>query len=213
MQTCIMAIEKDDGMNRRSVLKKMATTAAVGAAGLGATTTRVAARQSVAVDQMQAESLLASHGGELLSMLSEEGLVAGIEDLPTAQSIDNGGVANGVEGTTMLVHPERPTELNVVRSVDGGTLTVTIEPDSGRSYAILEDGARSLLYDPAEGVSALDLSTEDCCYTNCSCTSTCCTDLISAIEECDTTCGPCPQGSFDTQQVYTSGSCNCVCDN
>lgn len=207
-----MTDENDVRPTRRTVLKKLATTAAVAGAGIGATTTRVAARQSVAVDRMQAESLLDRHGGDLLAMLSEDGLAAGVEDLPTARSIENTDVAAGVEGATMLVHPDHPSELNVVREVDGGTLTVTVEPDSGRSYAILDDGDHRHVYDPAEDLQGEPLSHNECCYTNCSCTSDCgCGEPHEAVEDCSTTCGPCPEGSFSTEQVYTTSSCSCGC--
>jgi hypothetical protein len=182
-----MVDESSNALNRRKFMKRAATT---GAISLGVTaTSATGAMAAVPASPDRAETLLDTHADGVLSMLEADGVLAERSDLPTAVGNDFRGIARGSEGAAMLTTADRPEELKVVKSVDAGTLTVTVQPESNRAFAVLDTGDGKVAYDLENGRYDFGTMDHDCdCTGNVCATNTC-------IEEC---CG--------------GGSCHYDCD-
>ena len=152
-------------VDRRTLLKSAAVsvTAGFGLAGASAT---AAAQPGRPAAREEAEELFARHGRDLLSLLSAEGVLdrGEIAELVTDVPAQPGTVAANREGTALLALPDEADRLVSVTEVTDGTLSVMVEPDTGRSYATLEDGDSLTVFDPEVGrVEDRDVSTESHC--------------------------------------------------
>ena len=186
-----MTEDKSNGLDRRKFMKRAAATSAISFGVLGTSTSSAAA--AVPASPGRAESLLDTHADGVLSMLEADGVLADRSDLPTAVDNDVHGIVRGSEGTAMLRAPERAEELKVVKSVDDGMLTVTVQPDSNRAFAILDTGDGRIGYSLEKGQFDFDTQNHDCSCMNISC------EPGSCGEEC---C------DYDGNCHY---SCDCAC--
>lgn len=158
-------------IDRRSLLKKTAVAGVT--AGLAAGNTAASDAESPArdVERGDAESLLESHGGELLAMLDEEDVLAdgGTSELATGRSTSPEAPLRGESGTALVESGVAPARLVTVTEVDDGTLTVSVEPDTGKSYAFLDDGESTTLYNPDVGTLDADAlpQTDHCSQLAC----------------------------------------------
>jgi hypothetical protein len=150
--------------NRRSILRAAAAsaTAGLGVAGLAGSAT---AETAVAADAAEFEAVFARDADALLSMLSAEGLLetGTVADLQTDRALGLGDVAKNVEGSARLLGETE--EFVSVRSLDAGTLTLRVEADVGRAYAVLDDGGSTQVLEPGKGT--FDLGTTG--YEECAC--------------------------------------------
>lgn len=183
-----MTVQKPDSLNRRTFMKRAATTSAI-SFGVAATSTASAAA-AVPVSSDRAESLLDAHADGVLSLLEADGVLAGRRDLPTAVENDFRGIARGNEGATMVRLAGQPEELKVVKAVDAGTLTITVQPDSNHAFAVLDTGDDEIAYNLENGRYDFGAMDHDC---TCSDVTSCSTGVC--VKEC---CG--------------GGSCHWVCD-
>lgn len=159
--------EKDtNNVNRRKFMKKAAATSAV---ALGVTSTSgTAVAHSAPAPQGRTESLLASHGEEVLSLLENDGVLTDRSALPTAVENDFSGIAKGTEGAAKFSLSDGSEELHVVKEVEAGTLTVTVKPDEESVYAVLDTDEELVGYSAERG--KYDFGTE----SHCSCTQLLC---------------------------------------
>lgn len=183
-----MANNKPNGLNRRKFMKRAAATSAI-SLGVTATST-TSAVAAVPASPDRAESLIDTHANGVLSMLEDDGVLADRSALPTAVENDLRGVAQGKQGTTMLRDPEKAEELKVIKAVDEGTLTVTVQPESNRAFAILDTGDDRVGYSLEKGRFDFDAQDHDC-----SCQNILCQTGVCSEECCD-----------------YSGNCHYACD-
>lgn len=161
-----MTEEDAFSVNRRKFMKQAAT---AGAITLGATSaTGNAVARSGPAQQDRAESLLADHGEEVLSLLKSDGVLTDRSDLSTAVGNDYSGVAKGLEGAAEFSLSDGSKELHVVTEVEDGTLTVTVRPDEKRAFAILDTGDDLVGYNAERG--KYDANS----HLDCTCTSYLC---------------------------------------
>ena len=162
-------------IDRRKLMKSAAASMAIGL-GAGASGT-AAAQPGRPAAQTDAEDVLARHGEDLLSLLAEEGLLdrGDIAELSTDQPALAGNLAANAEGTALFDQASDVDRLVSVTDVLGGTLSVAVELDSGRTYGILDDGDSLTVFDPdigrVEDVEVQDDCTQyacpdDGCYTS-----------------------------------------------
>lgn len=152
-------------IDRRSLMKKAAASMTVGI-GIAGASANAAAQPGRPADRGEAEELFARHGEGLLGLLSAEGVLdrGEIEELSTDVPAQPGTVASKTEGTSLVQIAGEADRLVSVTNVAGGTLSVMVEPDTGRSYATLEDGESLTVFDPDVGrVEDRDISTESHC--------------------------------------------------
>lgn len=195
--------------NRRSFLKQVAATSAVGfAATAGASGTAAARLEERYADPLRTEALIEAHADELLDMLADENLLArgDVSELHTRRPISYGDVVAATEGTALAAwEGDRADKVLSVKQVEGGTLTVAVEPDTGKAYAFFDpaDEATRYLYKPGEGV--FDVNSQDCCVESENCTSYPCDDNgVTRRIKTYTVCCPC--GSSDCN---THSTCGC----
>ncbi|SIQ86241.1 hypothetical protein SAMN05421858_0631 [Haladaptatus litoreus] len=192
-----------DGLNRRTLMKKAATTAVVGA-GVAAASGSASAKPTLEeqyADPIRTESLFAEHAGDLMAMLSKDGLLQSADvysEVHTRKTVGFSDIAKKNEGTTFLKGVSgRADEIVSVRNVEDGVVSITVEPETGRAYAFHEPESsdKTFLYNPDIGTQAIDTQA---CNTDCFCSPVICENTRSA--ECETCCdGDCQTNYF----------CNC----
>lgn len=179
------------GVSRRSVLRTAAATGAAGLAAGGLAGTGAARRTTVehvgGVGRADIEASLESAGADVLSTLSAEDHLAeaSTADLRTDEFVDLGAVASNREGTAVVRNGRGVLQYVTVKHVDGGVLSVSVEPENDRAYAHFQpDGEDArYLYDPdagLDGVDTQDVGTE----ADCTCHGLTCSDG-SRVEECE----------------------------
>lgn len=149
-------------VDRRTFMKKAAATGTV-AVGVGASS-GTAVASSTAPDQDRTEFLLSAHADEVLSQLERDGVLADGSALPTGVENDFAGVAKGQEGAAKLIYSDGSEEIRVVKQVEAGTLTITVQPDEEYAFASLDTESRLVRYTPDRG--KYDVSTRLCTCTN-----------------------------------------------
>lgn len=173
-------------VNRRKFMKKAA---AAGAVTLGATSaTGSAVARSTPASPERTESLLAVHGEEVLSLLEREGVLRDRSELPTHAENDYSGVAKGDEGAAKFSLSDGSEQIHVVKEVDAGKLTVTVEPEKDRAFAILETDDGNVGYNVEQGVYDFDAQA-DCTCTNILCDSTTRSEKCCGKYDCYYLCG------------------------
>lgn len=169
-----MAPDETD-VNRRTFMKRVSAT---GAVGFGiASGTAPAAAKTQAVSPAQVDALLKTHADELVSELIADGYLADRSDLQ-ATALDLGDIAAGSEGATKVSVPTGPSEYRIQTQIEQGTLSLVVRPTSGSALALLDTGSRTLAYDADVGWSDFDA------LSSCRCTDMECPDLPAYIEEC-----------------------------
>lgn len=150
-------------VDRRTLLKSAAVsvTAGFGLAGASAT---AAAQPGRPAAREEADELFALYGRDVLSLLSTEGVLdrGEVEELSTDRPALAGDLAGNIEGTAVFDRATDTDRLVSVADVAGGTLSVAIELDSGRSYGILDDGDSLTVFDPDVG-RIEDVEVQDDC--------------------------------------------------
>lgn len=151
---------------RRTFLRRITATGAIGLGALG--TAGTATARAEPVSPHRAESLLDAHAERVLSMLEADGVLDDRAALATTTENTLAGVADGREGTALLVRPTRPTELRVVTRVDAGALTVTVQPDADHAHAVLDTDDGRIGYSVEQGRYDFDaLASCSCSDVNC----------------------------------------------
>lgn len=176
----------DSGTTRRAVLRTAAAGAVAGLAAAGGASARTMVEPADYADPIAAEAAFADHGEDLLSMLADEGLLAegDVTELHTRRPTDIGAVAADAEGTALVYHRGGRRFVSK-RRVDGGTLSVTVEPEDGRAYAIFrpDDGSARRLFQPANDLAGANLDGDFGTTADCDCRNETCSDG-SRLEEC-----------------------------
>jgi hypothetical protein len=204
----------DRHLDRRSVLKAIGSTAAVGA-GLGAASSSAAAIETrnrllrSYSDEQRLQSAFQEHAGGLRRALADEGIVA--EDFDFGElsfEIDaevsglEPAAQDGLAGVTAVERNGVQTALGIVSaSTDTHDLALFVQPELERAYALVEPKAGD------ERFLATDLGvqpTGDCFYTEC--TNDCCADA-TAIEQ-EWQCRLDRSGNCTDCEI-TGTSCNC----
>ncbi len=189
------------GTTRRSLLKRTAATVSVGVGASGFTGSASAAPITERyADPLQTESVFESNANDLLSMLSSEGVLETDDlyaELHTRRPMGVSDMASKKEGTAYVEAANRPDEMVSVRHVDDGVLTVTVEPDTGRSYAIHDPDSEDAkyLFDVENGVRDVTIQ----CIKSCECSPYNC-DSYAFTEVCTFRC---------STGEYTDSSCGC----
>lgn len=206
---------QDDSMsgettpNRRRFLSQVATTGAVafgttaavsGAAG-AATRPDLEERYP---DPLFTEVALDEHGGEVLSLLAEEGLLerGEVGELRTRRTVGMSEVARNRDGTAYFHWDgDRADEIRTVTHVDDGVVEMAVEPETGDAYAFFHPADEDTQYLVRSEVGVVDMNSGLCCVS-CDCTNITCDG--GCVEEC---CGRCPCSSSCN---YTY-NCDCWC--
>ncbi len=181
-------VENDSGsLNRRTVLRQTATTGIGGIAlAVSGSGSAVAVRQPP--ESTETERLLDEYGEELLSTLQSEGIVSDWGSLPTDVSTSLSDLSTGGEGTVSVTGLPGNTEVRIGTQTESGHLTVAIQPEQSRAYAVFEDqeGGRFIVDDG--GIRDFDSQDIECSCENIDCdgkdTYLCC-DGDSCISSCD----------------------------
>lgn len=190
----------DPSIDRRSLMKKAAMASVTAGLAAGAATGNAAGQPGRPAERAEAEELLDDHAGDLLAMLSDEGLLdrAEIDQLPVDRPAPPEAATLSRPGTTMVQAADERDRLTSVTEVAAGMLSVTVEPETGRAYAFLEDGESVTIFDPEVGrVEETDAEvTADC----------------SGFACCDTCTSYCYEGTSYTYagREATLSSC-CIC--
>lgn len=174
------------GIDRRKFVKRAAAASAITLGVAGSSGSAVA--RSVPASEGRADSLLASHGGEVLSLLEEEGVLSDRSELPTAVGNDFRGVAKGREGATVFEMSGGAEELHVVKEVEAGKLTVTVQPEQDRAFAILDTGDDVVGFNAEQGVYDFEAQAT-CTCTNLLCSSGTRSDKCCGKHDCYYLCG------------------------
>ncbi len=159
-----LAEPSDDG-SRRGFLRGVAASAAA-AVGLSGTAAALDPTGEVALDQLReqyaapgaASAALRSHGGDLLAALANRGYLA--DGAP--------GEFDDVVGNSLLVGDTPTGHVMATTDVDGGTLTVVVEPENDRAYAVDDSGDRwTLLKQRDGGVETAEVTPDGSfCYSS-----------------------------------------------
>ncbi|WP_144240056.1 hypothetical protein [Haladaptatus cibarius] len=173
--------ENSDGRlirNRRSFLKKAATTSALGfTAVAGSSGSAVATRKGPSVKQkpLQREAILIFRrfGSDLLTLLAEEGLLerGAVLELPLDKPADYGAVASkSTEGVNFAAwDSEHADEYRAVKHLAEGILSVAIQPAEDHAYAFYEpyDTDKTYIAKAGHGMENVETSSHSCndeCY-------------------------------------------------
>lgn len=180
---------------RRAVLKAAGATAAVGLGGAAASGTAGARDiEPVAADPAAAETVFDWHAGELLDDLVADGVIADRSALSLDPG-DFGAMVADRDGAAVVRDRDSGVhEVRTVQQVGGGELSVTVEAETGRAYALFypvgSDERR--LYNPDVGARGDDVGTlsHDC---TCRCSSLVCEWPYESeeCECCDSVTGEC----------------------
>lgn len=178
--------DDEHGTSRRAVLRSAAAGAVAGLAATGGAAARRRTEPGGYADPIAAEAALAEHAGDVLADLSADGVLAdgAVAELPTRRPTDLGAVAANGEGTATVFRDGERRFVSTTH-VGGGVLTVTVEPATGTSYAVVEtDAGDRRLYVPDADADGVETSS---CFTTCDCLRLKCNDG-SLIEECEECC-------------------------
>lgn len=181
-----MTEENKLDVNRRKFMKRAAAASAITLGVAGSTGSAVA--RSAPASQQRAESMLSAHGGAVLSLLEDEGVLRDRSELPTSVGNDFNGVAAGAEGAARLEKTDGSEEIHVVSEVEAGKLTVTVQPDQDRAYAILDTGSGLVGYNVEQGVYDFEPQA-DCTCMNVLCDSTHRSEECCGEYDCYYLCG------------------------
>ena len=153
----------ETNIDRRTLLKSAAVSITAGFSVAGASAS-AAAQPGRPVTRGEAEKLFARHGQDVLSLLSDEGVLdrGEIAELSTDRPALAGNLASNIEGTALFDQAPGTDRLVSVTDVAGGTLSVAVEIDSGRSYGVLDDGDSLTVFDPDVG-RIEDVEVQDNC--------------------------------------------------
>jgi hypothetical protein len=205
---------QDDSMfggttpNRRRFLTQVATTGAV-AFGTAAVSGTAGAATRPDLEERYPDPLftkvaLDEHGGEVLSLLAEEGLLerGEVGELRTRRTVGMSEVATNREGTAYFHWDgDRADEIRTVTHVDDGVVELAVEPETGDAYAFFHPADEDTRYLVRSEVGVVDMNSGLCCVS-CDCTNITCDG--GCVEEC---CGRCPCSSSCN---YTY-NCDCMC--
>lgn len=162
-----MAKNSSGSLTRRTVLKKSATASIGGLALLGTgTQSALAVRQPP--ESVETDRLLNVHGDELLSTLQSEGVISDWDSLPTDVSTDLSDLSTGGEGAVGVTGLPSGKEIRIGMQTDAGHLTVAVQPDQSRVYAVVDDGDDRLLADET-GIRDFDSQDIECGCENIDC--------------------------------------------
>lgn len=165
----------DTTIDRRSLLKKTAMAGVTTGFAAASTAGSAAARDAVALgrpaERDEAERLLDTHGTDLLALLSDEGVLESgdVAELATDRRASPYAPLLGESGATLVTSDTGPARLVTVTEVTDGTLTVSVEPGTGESYALLDDGESVTVFNPEVGTLDEDdvVVTDNCSQYAC----------------------------------------------
>lgn len=168
---------------RRSVLKAAGATAAVSLGGVAASGSAAGRDiEPVAADRAAIEAVLDYRAGDLLEALAADGVIesADVSALDTRPA-SFGTVLSDRRGAA-VVRDAGVHRIQSTRRVDGGTLAVAVELETGEAYAFLrtDDGGHRV-WNVDAGRFGDDVSTQDC---SCSCSRITCDGTRSEICTC-----------------------------
>ncbi len=174
---------------RRSVLKAAGATAAVGLGGAAASGTAGARSvRPVAADRAAVETVFDWHADDLLAALADDGLVESADaSVLDTRPATMDAVLGSHDGTAVVRDVDSGVhEVRTVREVDGGTLSVSVETETGKAYAFYRpDSGGRYLYDPDAGYFGDEIGT--LCHTcECRCSNILCDN--SRSERCECCC-------------------------
>ncbi|UPV76595.1 hypothetical protein M0R89_18860 (plasmid) [Halorussus limi] len=190
--------QNDTTIDRRSLLKKVAVAGATTGLAAGSAGATAADRPGRSADPAEAEQLLESYGGDLLALLSEEGVLdAGdAAELATDRPASPYAPLRGEAGTAFVDSGVSPARLVTVTEVAGGTLTASVEPETGESYALLDDGESVTVFNPEVGtLDADDTATTQSC------------SQYACPPEADGSCYASSAVTYEGDRVATQASC------
>lgn len=181
-----MAKDSSDSLTRRTVLRQSAA-AGIGGLAVVATGTGSAVAVRRPPESTETERLLDVYGDGLLSTLQSEGILSDWSSLPTDVSASLSDLSTGGEGTVTVTGLPGNKEVRIGMQTDAGHITVAIQPEQSRTYAIIENDEGRLLADES-GID--DFNSQD---IECSCEKIDCdgynTDLCCDGERCVSDCG------------------------
>ncbi len=196
MRKRITSDDESSTTSRRSVLKAAGATAAVGLASAAASGTAGAqdVKQPVAADRAAAETVFDWHAGELIDDLVADGVIADRSAL-SLEPGDFGAMVADRDGAAVVRDRDSGVhEVRTVQQVGGGELSVTVEAETGRAYALFYPAGTDerRLYNPDVGARGDDVGTlsHDC---TCRCSSLVCEWPYESeeCECCDSVTGEC----------------------
>jgi hypothetical protein len=169
------------------VLKKAAATATVGvgaSGGLAGSATASRDLDARRIEERDVTAAFRENASPLLADLAADGLLdrGTVAELPT-RDVGFAEVAKKNEGAAYLVGDDH-AEIDLVKHVDDGVLTVTVEPDDGRAYAFFSPSDEDTRYVCDATTSGAEVSSD--CETTCTCTNILCDGTRS--QECTTCC-------------------------
>lgn len=197
--------ESEPNAGRRSVLRGAAATA-LATVGFTSTAAAIDPTGRVELDLVERRyrspeakrQAVERHGQDLLDLLAERGYLdaADVDELTTDQLSVAGRRVDG----TATAHV-RTTE-----ALDGDEVLLSVEPEAGRSYAVVEGDAGTVILDPQAEDD--EVSTDGClvgtaCFAGSSCDSDC---EYLEVYCCDD--GSCYTGTY---QGCCSGTCYSDC--
>ncbi|WP_276302416.1 hypothetical protein [Halorussus lipolyticus] len=187
----------DTTIDRRSLLKKTAVAGVTTGLAAGSASATGGDRPSRAIERDEAARLVESYGSDLLALLADENVLdAGdVTELATGRPASPDAPLRGDEGAALVDSGVNPARLVVVTQVTDGTLRLSVEPETGKSYALLDDGRSVTVFNPEVGTLDEDATTQ----------TDHCTQQI-----CPTDDGACYASSsvtYDGDRVATQASC------
>ncbi|WP_135825336.1 hypothetical protein [Halorussus ruber] len=184
-------------IDRRSLLKKTAAASVATGLAAGSATASDADELGRPAERGEAERLLGTHGSDLLTLLANEGVLdAGtITELATDRAASPQAPLRGESGAAFVESGANPARLVVVTEVTDGMLTVSVEPETGESYALLDDGESVTVFNPEVGVLGEDATTQTDHCTQYTCTTG------------DGSCYASSTVTYDGDRVATRASC------
>lgn len=203
---------QNEGLDRRTVLKRLGATAAAGVAVSGtATASDGKTWRAKSLDDVDVDRLFATEGAELLELLTADDVLEdGVRELSTT-AVDP-RTDSSHEGASAYVIESSEASKTIVTTdthVNGGRLEATVELETGNAYATLttDDGRRVRYTDIGDEPKRTDLGTdsEPCCKC-CVCptgTAVPCTGDFgpAVLEEC--------YGPADFGCPFAYGDCVC----
>ena len=218
-------------INRRSVIKSLGVAGGAGVFSKTVSAKGESSSQTRYDKQMNLESAVRTHSKELLMLLSKKGLLenASISEFPIEreQRISFSETATNEEGTN-IVAPRASCALSEIeirsnKHIDDGILTLVVQPESQRSYAIYSpnDGDVLQVYskemreseyntDNSDMIKvALDQNTADTVKED--------VYTPNASTCCDSLCKPAPRTYIRVTTICAFGQCftnrSCSCGN
>ncbi|NEU58145.1 hypothetical protein [Halorussus sp. MSC15.2] len=188
----------DTTIDRRSLLKRVAVAGATTGLAAGSAAAADSEKPGRPARRDESEQLLESYGSDLLTLLSEEGVLDApdVSELPTDRPASPHASLRGESGTAFVESDVQPAKLVTVTEVAQGTLTLSVEPGTGQSYALLDDGDSVTVFNPEVGT----LDAEDTVTTQ-SCSQYACPP------DADGSCYASSAITYDGDRVATQASC------